>query len=200
MSEPEKFISKHPKYSTNNPISKKLVGDFLTQLSSCLASVKFDSILDVGCGEGFFLFNNRNLVKGKTCYALDYDEVEVNDAKKNLPFCNVSTGDIYNLKFEDNSFDLVTCTEVMEHLEEPEKALKELKRVTKKNLIISVPNEPIWRILNMARGQFLSDLGNTPGHLNHWSSGKFKSFVSSEFKVKEKYTPLPWTIIVAEKR
>lgn len=52
--------------------------------------------------------------------------------------------DIQDLSFKNKSFDIVLCQEVLEHVEDPIKAISELKRITKKQLIISVPNEPFF--------------------------------------------------------
>ena len=50
----------------------------------------------------------------------------------------------------------------------------------------------------MARGAYLSDLGNTPGHLNHWSANAFRNFVNDKAAVRARRTPLPWTMVLAE--
>ena len=55
----------------------------------------------------------------------------------------------------------------------PERALAEMARVARGYLLVSVPREPLWRALNIARGAYVRDLGNTPGHLNHWSRRAF---------------------------
>ena len=95
---------------------------------------------------------------------------------------------------------MVLCCEVLEHLEEPGKALKELIRVTKKYIIVSVPREPIWRCLNMDRGKYLKVLGNTPGHIQHWGSKKFVAFLQEyDIKVVKTAHPLPWTMVLLEK-
>ena len=58
---------------------------------------------------------------------------------------------------------------------DPEATLAEMARVARRHLLVSVPREPLWRGLNMARGAYLRDLGNTPGHVNHWSKRAFVS-------------------------
>jgi len=55
-------------------------------------------------------------------------------------------------------------------------------------------------VLNIARGSYISDLGNTPGHLQHWSTRAFTRFIGSELEVTRVRTPLPWTVIAAEVR
>ena len=82
------------------------------------------------------------------------------------------------LSFADGEFDLATAIEVLEHVPEPEATLAEMARVARRGLLVSVPREPLWRGLNMARGAYLRDLGNTPGHVNHWSKRGFVSLLS----------------------
>jgi 2-polyprenyl-3-methyl-5-hydroxy-6-metoxy-1,4-benzoquinol methylase len=192
--------SKHDKYKSKNPISQYLVQGFFSKLGELYNFTDYNNILDVGCGEGLVLgYLNSNYQVNKT-FAIDYDEKEVLSAKKNIPFCNVNKGNIYDLQFDSNEFDLVICSEVLEHLIKPEEAIAEIHRVTKKFALLSVPREPIWRILNMIRFKYWKGLGNTPDHLNHWSKNTFKLFIKNYFKVIEIKTPLPWTIILCEKK
>lgn len=107
---------------------------------------------------------------------------------------------IYDLEPGCDSADLVVCCEVLEHLEHPEEGLLALQSITTKNLIVSVPREPIWRFLNMARGKYIWDWGNTPGHLQHWSKRGFVNLVSKHFLIEEVKTPLPWTMLLCRKR
>ena len=96
--------------------------------------------------------------------------------------------------------DLVVCCEVLEHLNDPDAALDCVHGVTGKYCLMSVPREPLWRALNLARGRYLSSLGNTPGHIRHWSSRSFLRFVSRRFKVLEVRRPIPWTMVLCEKK
>jgi hypothetical protein len=67
--------------------------------------------------------------------------------------------------------------------------------VARHDLILSVPNEPIWHLLNMARGKYLTALGNTPGHFQHWSRSQFVAFVLQYATIVDVQTPLPWTLV-----
>ncbi len=192
--------SKHAKYATKNPISRFLVKNFYATLFNLVTPLKLDSLLDVGCGEGMALKRLEPLLGRVRCHAIDLDPAEVSDARKNLPFCQVSVGSAYQIPLADNAVECVLCTEVLEHLEQPERALAEFYRVTRRYAILTVPREPIWRILNMARGAYWSDWGNTPGHLNHWSTTAFKDFAKTRFRVVEFRTPLPWTVLLCEKQ
>jgi hypothetical protein len=69
--------------------------------------------------------------------------------------------------------------------------------VAERWLLVSVPREPLWRTVNMARGAYIKDLGNTPGHLNHWSRRGFVRFVSQVAEVQEVTSPFPWTCVWA---
>jgi 2-polyprenyl-3-methyl-5-hydroxy-6-metoxy-1,4-benzoquinol methylase len=90
--------------------------------------------------------------------------------------------------------------EVLEHIPHPERALADIARVCRGTAILSVPREPIWRIGNMARGRYVGDLGNTPGHVNHWSARSFERFVATELTVHDTAKPLPWTMVRAAPR
>ncbi|WP_207642472.1 hypothetical protein, partial [Desulfosporosinus sp. I2] len=68
------------------------------------------------------------------------------------------------------------------------------------HIILSVPREPLWRILNLARGKYIPDLGNTPGHIQHWSKKSFLRLVNRYFDVLEVKSPLPWTMVLCRIR
>jgi len=191
--------SKHLKYKTKNIISKYLVNIFYKKTYNLIKDIEFNSIADLGCGEGHLLSYMKDLIINKKCFALDFDVNEVNDAKNNLPFCDVRQGSLYKLPFDDNSFDLVICTEVLEHLEDPNLAISEICRVSKQYVLLSVPNEPLWRLMNVIRFAYIKDFGNTPGHINHWSINSFKKFVLKKFKILQTSYPTPWIIFLTEK-
>lgn len=159
--------------------------------------------IEIGCGEGLSTARLAKLLPDNfTLEASEYVEHQIPFAKKNNPGMKITQESIYELTHRDSVFDLVLLPEVLEHLDYPDKGLQELKRVTKKNgyLIIGVPNEPLWRVLNMARGKYWSDLGNTPGHLNHWSSKGLIQYVEKHFgEVIAIEKPTPWTILLAKK-
>ena len=92
--------------------------------------------------------------------------------------------------------DLVVCCEVLEHLERPDDGLQVLQAIVSPYLIVSVPREPLWRALNMARGKYWKDRGNTPGHIQNWSQSQLLSLVSRYFDVLEVRSPVPWTILL----
>lgn len=187
------------KYEYTNPITKKLISGFFKAITGLCPS-NLDSVFEVGSGAGYSTVILKNHIKPKHFHASDIDPLLVDLTKEKVPDVTAGVESIYQLPHPDNSFDLIFALEVFEHLEHPEQALAELARVTKRYVIISVPREPIWRMLNMVRGKYLKDLGNTPGHLNHWSTRQMAKFIGTKFKVIAIKTPLPWTVILAEKR
>lgn len=104
---------------------------------------KKDKILDIGCGDGFYLYLLSNLGE-LDITGVDPDEEALKNAKKQIGNAKVhlKKGDIYNLPFASNTFDKVVCSEVLEHLPDDLKGLKEIYRVMKKNgvLCITVPH------------------------------------------------------------
>ena len=78
--------------------------------------------------------------------------------------------------------------------------LTEMARVASGHLLVSVPREPLWRALNMARGAYLKDLGNTPGHLNHWTRRGFVALCGRYGDVVEVRSPFPWTMLLVRVR
>lgn len=110
---------------------KCVVGRFLRVVKDALAVVpRARTILDAGCGEGFISRRIACLRPGATVFALDVDPLVLRDVAANGPASVIPVcGSIYRLPFRDRQFDVVVRLEVLEHLEEPEKGLKEVVRV-----------------------------------------------------------------------
>ncbi len=190
----------YKKHTSKNPLQKFLIGNFYKELISNIKDLRIESALDVGCGEGFTLNKLSENKIGKKLEGVDFLKTAIDTGKRVHPHLKLKVGNIYHLPYKDNSFDLVICTEVLEHLEDPKKALSELTRVSKKYLLLSVPNEPFFRLANFLRGKNLSRLGNDIEHIHHWSSKSFQEFVGNqEIKVIRAQNPFPWTLLLLEK-
>lgn len=160
--------------------------------------------IELGCGEGFSTQRLAKMLPANvTLEASEYVPDLVPKARKRNPGMTVTEESVYELKHKDDSFDLVFLLEVLEHLDYPDKALAEIRRVLKPGgvLVLGVPREPLWRALNMARGKYLTRLGNTIGHLNHWSTYTLQRHMAEHFgPVEAVKTPLPWTLVRARKQ
>lgn len=191
------------KHTTNNPVQKFLINNFEKTLADEIKKLNVNSILDAGCGEGFTLEYLRIRNIGKTYEGIDFLKKAVEIGNKVHPKIKLKKASIYELPYKDNNFDLVLSTEVLEHLEDPKKALKEIFRVSKKYVVLSVPNEPIFMGSNFLRGKNWSRFGNDIEHINHWTFFGFENFVKKNAGVKTKVLtrkyPFPWTMLVLEK-
>ena len=188
------------KHTSENPIQKLLIKNFYSSLISLAKPLKAEIILDVGCGEGFTMEKLLKSGVGKKIEGIEYAKDAILLGKKLFPNLTFRQGSVYELPYKNNSFDLVVCTEVLEHLEESEKALKEMLRISKKYLIISVPNEPFFMLCNFLRGKNLSRLGDDPGHINHWNPLSLKRYLTqNKVTIKKLNLPFPWITILGEK-
>jgi 2-polyprenyl-3-methyl-5-hydroxy-6-metoxy-1,4-benzoquinol methylase len=184
------------KYNAKNPVMRRLMDGFESDLDELFAQVDPRSILDVGCGEGVLTCQWADRLDGGRIVGIDLDDPKLRAEwdKRRRTNLEYRVEEATSLSFADEEFDVATAIEVLEHVPEPEATLSEMARVAERYLLVSVPREPIWRMLNMARGAYLRDLGNTPGHLNHWSKVSFVSLLSRYGTVEEVRTPLPWTM------
>lgn len=189
----------YDKYAAKNPVERRLMEGFFTALDASLPFAPPARILEVGVGEGEV---TRRLVErwpDATFCGIDLPDPELAghwDGKGFSPLF----GDIGRLPFADATFDLVLAIEVLEHVPHPEIALAELDRVARRDLVVSVPREPIWRAANLARGKYARALGNTPGHINHWSKRAFADLVGRRLTVTAVRSPFPWTMVAAASR
>ena len=191
------------KYTKSGRIGGWLIDRFYGTINEfvhqCAAETK--TVLEIGVGEGFSTQRIRQMLPPDVQFeASEFHADLVARAEKRNPGIRVRQESIYALNRRPSSFDLVLCLEVIEHLENPGAGLAELARVCRKYCIVSVPREPIWRLLNMMRGKYIGSLGNTPGHLQHWSTSEFRKFVAPVFNVVEVRTPLPWTILLMQRK
>ena len=193
----------YDKYGSRNPVVRRIMRGFAGALDGLVARASPRSIYEVGCGEGYWVL--RWSAQGIDARGSDFSEqairlARLNAAEHGVDAARFAVRSVYELEPARDGAELVVCCEVLEHLERPEEALRVLQRVARGHLILSVPREPVWRLLNMARGKYLADLGNTPGHVHHWSTAGFLRLVRGYFDVVEVRTPLPWTMALCRPR
>jgi ubiquinone/menaquinone biosynthesis C-methylase UbiE len=172
---------------------------FLASLDELHGVVAPASVLDVGCGEGLLTDRLAERFDQARVVGLDLDDpgLRAEWALRRRPNLQYRTGDVEALPYPDGDFELVSAIEVLEHVADPAAALAEMTRVASRNVLVSVPREPLWRALNLARGAYLRDLGNTPGHIHHLSRRALARLVSQHAPIEEVRTPLPWTMVLA---
>ena len=193
----------YDKYGSTNPVVKRLMAGFEGALDDLFVKADPQSLLDVGCGEGVLTEQwAQRLGSSRRVVGIDLDDpgLHAEWAKRQAPALEYRVMKAENLPFADGEFDVATAIEVLEHVPDPAHTLSEMARVASRWLLVSVPREPLWRGLNMARGAYLKDLGNTPGHVNHWSRRAFVQFCSRHGEVVEARSPFPWTMLLVRLR
>jgi ubiquinone/menaquinone biosynthesis C-methylase UbiE len=187
------------KYESSNRVVRYLLGRFLVRVDEAATSLQPTSVLDVGCGEGVVTERLAQRLAPTEVLGVDADEagLKAEWETRSAPNLSFATGSAYDLPFEDGRFDLVCAIEVLEHLERPRDALAEMSRVARRALLLSVPNEPGWRISHLLAGRNLRNLGDTPGHINHWSKRSFLSLVS-ELGPARAEGVFPWTLAMVD--
>lgn len=189
------------KYASSNPLVKWMMSRFETALFSLVDRASPESIHEIGCGEGYWVLRWKE--QGLQARGCDFSKQVIEIASENAGRRGLSpsifkTRSIYDLDAGQDSADLVVCCEVLEHLHDPDAGLQALQRIVDRYLIVSVPHEPLWRVLNLARGKYTSNWGNTPGHVQHWSRKSFIQLVSRYFEVVEMQKPLPWIMLLCQ--
>jgi 2-polyprenyl-3-methyl-5-hydroxy-6-metoxy-1,4-benzoquinol methylase len=187
------------KYESRNPVQRFLIWYFHRRVWEMVKGTGCRNVLDVGCGEGFSIERLLAADGHLPLQGMDYDWAALVRAKESHPEVWFQMGDIRRLPYQGDSFDLVLCLEVLEHLAEPALALGELRRVSGRYCLISVPNEPWFMLSNLLRGKNVRAWGNDPEHIQHWTAGRFGSLLSDYFTVERVVYPFPWVLALCRK-
>jgi len=140
-----------------------------------------EKILDAGCGDGHLL---NYFVKGIKCkaYGVDISDVALKIAKKRYPDIKFYKQNLVKLKFPSQYFDKIVCYNVIEHIAEQDKVLKELKRVLKKNGILvigtNIKNSICWKLYQL--------LITEHTHIKEFTVKEFVEFVGKYFFIEDK--------------
>lgn len=188
------------KYGSSNPLVRRLMDSFEATLDELFTRAAPESVLDVGCGEGVLTARWAQRLRPGRVVGIDLPDAKLRAEwatreQENLEFHEV-TGDA--LPFADGEFELAAAIEVLEHVPDPERTVAEMARAASRHLLVSVPREPLWRMLNVARGAYLRQLGNTPGHVNHFSKPAVVELLARHGQVLEARSPFPWTMVLVK--
>jgi len=187
------------KHLNPNPVQRYLLRRFHRQIASLLKATGAEKILDAGCGEGFVVSyllqgNDRLAITG-----IDCSPQAIEMARQMVPGVLFDVGDLREMPYGDDSFDLVMCLEVLEHLPDPHKGLRELRRVTSAHCLVSVPHEPFFRATNFLRGKHVPAWGRDPEHLQHWTARQFRRLVQQYLEIERFVYSFPWVIVLGRK-
>jgi 2-polyprenyl-3-methyl-5-hydroxy-6-metoxy-1,4-benzoquinol methylase len=189
------------KYGSTNPVVRRLMAGFERDLEELFTRADPGSLLDVGCGEGVLTHQWALRLGSRRVVGIDLEDEKLRAewARRTAPNLEYRAMPAEQLPFGDGEFELCCAIEVLEHVPDPEHTLAEMARCASRCLLVSVPREPLWRMLNLARGAYLRDLGNTPGHLNHWSKRALVSLLSQHGEILEARSPFPWTMLLVRR-
>lgn len=192
------------KHTSANPLQRVLINRFHRLIGDKIQEQQPATFLDAGCGEGFVAAMLRRRMPDLDLTGFDVDPAAVRLASMRDPRGSFMTASIFDLPFPDRSFDVVGCFEVLEHLpgDGPDTALRELARVAKKAVVLSVPCEPHFSLANAARGKNwnIRPRGSDPDHHQFWSQSDFGKTVARSIDVVWLGGSFPWTVCVAKPR
>lgn len=145
-----------------------------------IEKLPFKTFLDAGCAEGMFLLGVKKMVPNAEVYGVDFSAVGVRKAKfYSGRVASLACADLGHLPFGDNSFDLVLCSETLEHIVDDVSALKDLIRICKKTCIVTVPSfSNSW-----SKKQFKPDVNcQRDSHLRKYSREDLETLLRPHFR------------------
>lgn len=163
------------KWEYGNVLYQHVLARYLGRMAQHVRALQPASVLDAGCGEGYVYRGLRARGVQAAWEGVDASEGAVRFAAARNPECRWSVGDLRQMRQASGSAELVLCSQVLEHISQPELVRDELARVSARWLLISVPLEPLFRsicALTVATG-----IGQDPGHVNFWSPRRFRNFL-----------------------
>lgn len=165
-------------YNSSNPFVRYVHQNRLSSIANELPAHKI-KMLDAGCGEGHLIETCTKRFPQHEYYGIDITDVALQKAHERCLGTQFKKTDLANTGFPDEYFDVVTCTEVIEHVIGYEAVLRELRRVLKKGgfLIITFPNEFLWTI---SRFILRRNPVKVPDHVNEFNPDRMKSLMNLE--------------------
>ena len=188
------------KYVCRNPVQRFLLRRFFRRLRAWIDALAPKSVLDFGCGEGFFWQRLAEWGPLPPVVGLDLRPDALALARRLLPQMTFTQGDLLDFHPDHQTFDLVIASEVLEHLDVPERYVRKLCELCSGWMILTVPHEPYFRICNLLRGRDLRFLGNHPDHVQHWSKRGFHRFVSPFLMIEKLETSFPFILALGKPR
>jgi SAM-dependent methyltransferase len=188
------------KYELAGHLERRLLSRFRARLLAAVVPLAPPRILDAGCGEGYVTAWLRQALPASEITGVDGRAEALVAFQRRNPGLRALGGDLGDLPLPDSAFELVLCTEVLEHLSKPREALRELSRVCAGHLFLTVPHEPFFRAGNLVRRRYTSRLGSTPGHVSNWGRQGFLQVVAAEVDPVRWISLFPWQGVLARSR
>lgn len=190
-----------PKYRSRNPVQRELIRRFVARVHALfLEAGPIESVLEVGVGEGFLSGYLSEKLPEKRFTGVDVSEEDLARLRAKFPRIATRAASIYDVGKLEGRFDLILCAEVLEHVDDPDRALEALVSLGPKHLLLTVPHEPWFLLSNLARGKNLSRLGNDPEHVQLFTSGKFRRLLERHLELERLTRSYPWLLALGKPR
>ncbi len=165
------------KYNNDLPLYLGYIRKFQDKIARAIQKSGAKTVYESGCGGGFLIKYLHTSLPDVQFVGFDYDTDTIRCAHQNRDTtADYFVGLVNNIPLESNSVDFVLCSQVLEHVTQPHKAMSEMQRVSKRYLLISVPLEPYFRVLDKIAVAL--KIGLPSGHIHFWSKHEFKELVN----------------------
>lgn len=189
------------KYRSKNPVKRALIRRFVARVDELLRRAgAVESVLEIGVGEGFLSGFLASRHPGVKFSGVDLSSRDLELLKRKFPAIETYCANIYDLGAVPAKFDLVICAEVLEHLDEPKRALAQIKRLAPRRVILTVPHEPWFMLSNLLAGKNVTRFGNDIEHVNHFTVRSFRRLLEDDFRLEELTTSYPWILALGTPR
>jgi 2-polyprenyl-3-methyl-5-hydroxy-6-metoxy-1,4-benzoquinol methylase len=187
------------KYQTGNPLMLWFIRRFLAQIRDAALAVRPTTIVDIGCGEGIVGGMLCDAIAGIEYVGLDVSPTVVETARTLYPHLDFRVGSVFDPAIEPPTADLAVCLEVIEHVEEPGRAVANVMARTRAHALVSVPWEPWFRLGNLVRGRHVRRWGNHPEHVQRFDPDGFRALLAPHAAEVRVWTCFPWIIGLARR-
>jgi len=195
----EQFQTK--KYRSKNPLKRAMIRRFVQTVHRLLERTgEMRTVLEIGVGEGFLSGSLLQRFPGVKLTGVDIKQDDLDLLRQKFPAIETQCASIYELEALPTGYDVVICAEVLEHLEDPPRALRQIKARQPRHVLITVPHEPWFMLTNLAAGQNIRRFGNDIEHINHFSVGSLRRLLETEFVLDEVTTSYPWILALGRPR
>ena len=191
----------YDKYGSSNPVVRRLMATFQRTLGELFEQVDPASVLDVGCGEAILTHQWATARPATRVVGFDLEDPQIQAhweqrTAPNLEYRILRAQEPF--PFADGEFALATAIEVLEHVPDPEHTVAEMARCARGgHLLVSVPREPLWRGLNMARGAYVQGPRQHARARQPLVAGAASRRCSARHgEVVETRSPFPWTMLL----
>jgi len=170
----------NPSYKAGVERRWRLFGDLISDWAADQdTSDSPHRVLDAGCGDGINLMGLGKLDTPCRLHGLDYNSLRLGRASSLSSVDGLTQGSAVELPYRDNSFDIILCSQVLEHISDAGSAVSEFRRILRPGglMILAVPNEGC--LLARLRNRVLQpSISRKTDHVNFYTAGSFSQGVS----------------------